>query len=221
MSYYAIEKGTTLSTLEVQLTDRDGLKLDLTTATSVLFYLRSSGPLGATVINGASCPMRTPLTDGKVGGPTNVLSTAGRYLGYFVVAFPGAITKRVPSSGYLLVEVEETFSLYLPVEELRARLPLDGEGISDDELSEAIGAARDYVVSLTGDVSGVSAVTRNAVAKLAHADALDIVFPRDVRSTDAASVILRQNAEAILKRHLDAAAVSPYGQITTRATQRG
>lgn len=91
---------------------------------------------------------------------------------------------------------------YITPADLRSRLPLDGEGVSDLQLLEAVEAAVEYVAAITGDTVGEGAVARNAAAKLAHADALDIVYPRDARSTNAESVILRQNAESLLSRYL-------------------
>lgn len=95
---------------------------------------------------------------------------------------------------------------YISAVELRTRLPVDGQGISDSEIGEALASAIEYVAELTGDVEGASAVSRGAAADFAHADLLDIIYPRDARSTNAASVILRQNAEALLSRYLKAKA---------------
>jgi hypothetical protein len=95
---------------------------------------------------------------------------------------------------------------YITAPELRERLPLDGEGISNSEIDEAIASAVEYVVELTNDANGDSAVSKNAVAKFAHADVLDLVFPRDARDRDSASVIMRENAELILSRYLEAKA---------------
>jgi hypothetical protein len=104
---------------------------------------------------------------------------------------------------------------YITTEELKTRLPLDGEGVSDDEIDEAIASAVEYVAALTGDTDGEGAVARAAVAQLAHADVLDIIYPRDARSTDAQSVIMRQNVESMLKRYFEALADDDSNLTTT------
>lgn len=91
---------------------------------------------------------------------------------------------------------------YITTLELRDRLPLEGQGVSDAEIDDAISAANAYVSALTGDTAGTGAVPRSAAAKLAQADVLDIIYPRDTRDTTAMQVILRQNAEEVLKRYL-------------------
>lgn len=93
---------------------------------------------------------------------------------------------------------------YLDATQLRARLPMNGEGISDPQVQEAIDAAVEYVSTRTGDEAGDSALARNAAATLAHADLLDIVFPRDATDRDNGSLAMRQNAERALTAYLDA-----------------
>lgn len=87
---------------------------------------------------------------------------------------------------------------YITEPELRDRLPLDGQGVSTEQVEEAIQAAVEYVSTVTGDESGDSALARQAAASYAHADLLDIVFPRDARERDSESTTLRRNAERAL-----------------------
>lgn len=105
---------------------------------------------------------------------------------------------------------------------------MNGEGISDEQVQEALDAAVEYAVSRTGDAEGESALVRNAAATLAHADLLDIVFPRDATSSaeDNGSLAMRQNANRAISAYLEARAdkdqdgapdvqTPPAGYVTT------
>jgi len=110
---------------------------------------------------------------------------------------------------------------YITAARLRDRLPLDGEGVSDEQVQEAIDAAVDYVAALTGDESGESALARQAAASLAHADLLDVVFPRDARDDTAQAVILRENAQRALAAYAEANPKPPEPEKPLTATPPG
>ncbi|MDP9439802.1 MAG: hypothetical protein M3P49_13855 [Actinomycetota bacterium] len=90
---------------------------------------------------------------------------------------------------------------YITGPELLERLPQNGRGISPAQVKEALESAIEEVAALTGDTAGAGANARKAVANYAHADLLDIVFPRDARERDSESTVLRQNAERALAAH--------------------
>ncbi len=92
---------------------------------------------------------------------------------------------------------------YIDAESLRNRLPREGQGITDEEVQEAIDSAIEEVSGVTDDSTGESALTRQAVASLAQADCLDIIFPRDARTPEAEQGVLRLSAERKLLRFLD------------------
>ena len=90
---------------------------------------------------------------------------------------------------------------YITAVELLDRLPLNGRGVSTAQVQEALESAVEEVAAVTGDTTGKGANARKAVANYAHADLLDIVFPRDARERDSESTVLRQNAERALAAH--------------------
>lgn len=108
MSDFTLKKGDSLSELEVRLIDRKAKPLDLTTATSVLLYMRLYG--GSTnTVNGVACPIQAVSGDEtykqRVLGPDISADTVGRYTAYFKVLY-GAVPKRIPSKGHYTIEVE-------------------------------------------------------------------------------------------------------------------
>jgi hypothetical protein len=104
---YTAKKGDLLSDLEVQLVDRKRVPMDLTNASSVLVYLRAYGAT-TNELNGVSCAIQTPKTEGRILGPAEVLDTTGIYMAYFKVLY-GDVSKRVPSEGLLYINVEDNF----------------------------------------------------------------------------------------------------------------
>jgi hypothetical protein len=92
---------------------------------------------------------------------------------------------------------------WITEDELRNRLPVGGDGVTTEEVEEAVASATEYVEALCGDGASTSALCRSAVAGYAQAALLDIIFPRDARDRDSQSVILRQNADASLARYRD------------------
>lgn len=90
---------------------------------------------------------------------------------------------------------------WITADELRNRLPLSGEGVTDSEIEQAIEAAVEYVEAMGGEGAVGSALCRAAVSDYAHASCLDIIFPRDARDRDSGAVTLRENAAAALFRY--------------------
>lgn len=97
---------------------------------------------------------------------------------------------------------------FISADELRIRLPRDGEGISDAEIQEAIDAAVAYVVVLTDDPAGSDGVAREAVADMAFGKIMDLVFPRDAREPVSVGTRMRQDAIKNLNAYLKAKAES-------------
>lgn len=96
-----------------------------------------------------------------------------------------------------------TATPFISEPELRGRLPLDGEGLSDSEVQEAIDAAVEEIVGQTGDTTGESAIVRGAVINLAMADLFDTkIYPQDARRPGTESSALRQSVDRALTAYL-------------------
>ncbi len=104
---YSLKAGDLLSDLEVRLEDRNGSNMDLTSATGVFVFVRAYGAT-TNAVGGEVCEVKNPRSAGLIVGPPVPLVLPGDYQAYFRVAF-GASAKRVPSAGYLLVNVERGF----------------------------------------------------------------------------------------------------------------
>lgn len=92
---------------------------------------------------------------------------------------------------------------YITTPELRDRLPLEAQGVSESEVGQSIASAIEFVVARTGDVEGESAMLRDAVGKLSYADIWEIIFGLDVRATDSTAVVLRKQADLLIMRYLE------------------
>lgn len=93
---------------------------------------------------------------------------------------------------------------WITITELREdRLPVEGDGISDAEIAEAIGSAIEEVVGILGSSAESSVLAQSAVASLAHADVLDIIFPRDAREPGSEATSYRLAAERKIARYLE------------------
>lgn len=92
---------------------------------------------------------------------------------------------------------------YITTPELRDRLPLEAQGVSESEVGQSIDSAIEFVVARTGDSAGESAMLRDAVGKLAYADIWEIIFGLDVRATDSTAVVLRKQADLLIMRYLE------------------
>lgn len=87
--------------------------------------------------------------------------------------------------------------------EMRDRLPREGDGISEDEISLAIASSVERVSGLTGHTAGDSALAQSAAANLAEAKLLDIIMPRDARDRESSQSVLRQSAADDITAYLD------------------
>ncbi len=106
MADFTAKRGDLLSDLEVGLLDRDDAALDLSAATEVRIYMRAHRS-STNIVDGELCSV-PDAAGGLVKAPAIPLEVAGNFLAYFKVAF-GSEPKRVPSQGYLTVEVQDSF----------------------------------------------------------------------------------------------------------------
>lgn len=102
-----IKQGDLFPDVEVIVKDEAGVVVDVTGAT-VTFYMRKSRDPSSIKINGASGSVPGPGTNGKIryawaGTDTDTPST---YEAEFRVALGGADPFRVPTTGYIPVEIE-------------------------------------------------------------------------------------------------------------------
>lgn len=105
-----MKKGDSLQDLIVRCYDRDGLPMDLTNASEVRIIMREAG--GTVNEFEGLCEIEAPRTGeaypSRVRGPNHVIDDAGAFWSYFRAQYPTK-QKRVPSKGYLTVEVERGF----------------------------------------------------------------------------------------------------------------
>lgn len=89
---------------------------------------------------------------------------------------------------------------YISISELRARLPLEGEGLADWVIQAAISEWVDLLEGISPG-GGENGIARAAVAKGARADILEIMFAGDgvVQSTTANP--LRTQADNLVKQY--------------------
>ena len=92
---------------------------------------------------------------------------------------------------------------WISVQGVRDRVAMEGRGIDDAEFEEAIAAAIEEVTGALGSDSQGSALAESAVSALATADILDIQNPRDARSRESESNVLRSGAERKMLRYLE------------------
>ena len=88
---------------------------------------------------------------------------------------------------------------FITAEQLHGRLPLDGDGVSLDQVQEAIDSAVEEVAGITFDTDGTSALARQAVVNLALAELFDtVIYPGDARRPGSESSALRASATRAL-----------------------
>lgn len=106
MSIFYIRQGDTKPDLRRTLLDEDGVAVDLTTATAVVFNLR--GPDGTVVIDNAAAELTTPAA-GIVTYEWAVGDTAdaGTFTGEFEVTWTGGGVQSFPQPEYLEVVITE------------------------------------------------------------------------------------------------------------------
>ena len=102
-----IKQGDLFPDVEVVVKNEVGAVVDVTGAT-VLFYMRRARDPTSVKINGAAGAVVPPGTSGKIayawsGADTD---TPGTYEGEFRVTIGGTDPFRVPTSGYIVIEVE-------------------------------------------------------------------------------------------------------------------
>lgn len=92
---------------------------------------------------------------------------------------------------------------YITAQSLAGRLPLDGEGLSPEQIQESIDAAVEYVVGLTGHSEGTSPMLRKAVLDHAMADLEDtLIYPQDAHRAGTESSALWKSVERAIDAYL-------------------
>lgn len=88
---------------------------------------------------------------------------------------------------------------YITAQELAGHLPRDGDGVSVSQMQGAVAAAVEEIAGVTGDTTGDSALTRQAVVNLALAELFDtVIYPGDARRPGSESSALRTSASRAL-----------------------
>jgi hypothetical protein len=91
---------------------------------------------------------------------------------------------------------------YITAEELRGRLPLDGEGLSDSQVQGPVAAAIEYIAGLTGDTEGNSPLLQEAVINHAMAYLFDtLIYPQDARRPGTESSALSKSVDNLLEQY--------------------
>lgn len=92
---------------------------------------------------------------------------------------------------------------YIIAQDLAGELPLDGQGLSTEQIQLRIDAAIEEIVGRTGDTEGESALLRQAVINLATAELFDtIIYPQDARRPGTESSSLRASAQRDIATYL-------------------
>lgn len=103
-----IKQGDLFPDVEVIVKDEAGVVVDLTSVSSVVFSMRSARDPSVVKVNAAAGVVVSPGTNGRIryawsGTDTD---TPGTYEGEFRVTLPAADPFRVPTTGYITINVE-------------------------------------------------------------------------------------------------------------------
>jgi hypothetical protein len=108
MTMFVTKVASQLEPLDLQLTDKNGVAIDLTTASAVVVYIREVITEVALVTAGAMSIL-PPATAGKVRYEWQVADVAGPGLFFAEVriTWPSGKNQRVPADGYVVLEIQE------------------------------------------------------------------------------------------------------------------
>lgn len=109
MADYTIKKNESLSKIRARLLGRYGLPIDLSTASEVRFYSRLDDS-SENDIDGALCEV-VSAQDGDITLPSETHSQVGGYEGWFKIIWSTGDPDYVPSRGYLIGEVEDSWEV--------------------------------------------------------------------------------------------------------------